>query len=333
MDKARLQDPAHPPHSQRPPRRPAECCQPFGRTTVTCGCAGKRIPRTQGEDFSLPVVSARGTAVSATETSTPVVPRDLRRCWRLPCAQGWPLPRTPVDHRRRHRARAASGQPAVTDQDVEAARRKHSTRTVPVPAPQTGSVRASLLRGPAIDALPQPATRTPIDLEALARGYSIADVNAIAGCARPRRAAPRCFVFVSLSMPRPALEKPARPGGAGAAPPSSCAASPTGSLRETVAQVQALIGARRRSPCRSIRRPSTASPSLACPQLRARARRHAARVLRLRGPARGPKPSCARRATSAWTTRWSTCSVPPRRSRLRRHLSWRGFLEVDAPKR
>ena len=62
--------------------------------------------------------------------------------------------------------RARKGQPAVTDQDIEAARRKHNA-TVQVPAPQTGT-SSQAPRGPSIDALPQPATRTPIDLEALA---------------------------------------------------------------------------------------------------------------------------------------------------------------------
>jgi conjugal transfer pilus assembly protein TraU len=53
------------------------------------GHVGRRASEypVRGEDFSLHVVSARGTAVSATRTSTPVVPRAPRRCWRLPCAQ------------------------------------------------------------------------------------------------------------------------------------------------------------------------------------------------------------------------------------------------------
>ena len=57
--------------------------------------------------------------------------------------------------------RARKGQPAVTDQDIEAARRKHNA-TVQVPAPQTGT-SSQAPRGPSSDALPQPATRTPIE--------------------------------------------------------------------------------------------------------------------------------------------------------------------------
>ena len=51
-------------------------------------------------------------------------------------------------------------QPTVTEQDIEQARRRHrepgeaELKAAPVPS------------APAIEALPQPATRTPIDLEA-----------------------------------------------------------------------------------------------------------------------------------------------------------------------
>ena len=62
--------------------------------------------------------------------------------------------------------RVGREQPTVTEQDIEQARRRHrepgeaELKAAPVPS------------APAIEALPQPATRTPIDLEALARGYA-----------------------------------------------------------------------------------------------------------------------------------------------------------------
>jgi conjugal transfer pilus assembly protein TrbC len=132
------------------------------------------------------------------------------------------------------------GQPAVTDQDVEAR------------APQAQRDRASgrrferravsqAPRGPSIDALPQPATRTPIDLEALARGYA-SQTDAMAA-AQGLASGPGLFVFVSLSMPRPALEKLVDQA-ARARASVILRGFAQGSLRETVAQVQGLIGKR-----------------------------------------------------------------------------------------
>ncbi|MCU7370050.1 type-F conjugative transfer system pilin assembly protein TrbC [Paucibacter sp. O1-1] len=131
--------------------------------------------------------------------------------------------------------RARRAQPTVSDQDIEAARRKHG-----VPAPSTGSP-AALPRGPAIDALPQPASRTPIDLEALARGYA-AQSDAMAA-AQGLASGPGLFVFVSLTMPRPALER-LIDQAARARASVILRGFAQGSLRETVAQVQGLIGTR-----------------------------------------------------------------------------------------
>lgn len=131
--------------------------------------------------------------------------------------------------------RARQGQPTVTDQDIEAARRKHGG-----PAPAPGSTSPAL-RGPAIEALPQPVTRTPIDLEALARGYA-SQSDAMAA-AQGLTSGPGLFVFVSLSMPRPALEK-LIDQAARARASVILRGFAQGSLRETVAQVQGLIGTR-----------------------------------------------------------------------------------------
>ncbi len=141
--------------------------------------------------------------------------------------------------------RARQGQPTVTDQDIEAARRKHGAPVpIPVPVPATGSA-SPVPRGPAIEALPQPVTRTPIDLEALARGYaSQSDAMAAAqGLASSLASGPGLFVFVSLSMPRPALEK-LIDQAARARASVILRGFAQGSLRETVAQVQGLIGTR-----------------------------------------------------------------------------------------
>lgn len=129
--------------------------------------------------------------------------------------------------------RARREQPTVSDQDIEAARRKHGPTQVPA-LPATPST-------PRIDALPQPATRTPIDLEALARGYaSQADaMEAAQGLA----SGPGLFIFVSLSMPRPALQR-LIDQAARAHASVILRGLANGSLRDTVAQVQPLIGER-----------------------------------------------------------------------------------------
>ncbi|MFT3815741.1 MAG: type-F conjugative transfer system pilin assembly protein TrbC [Acidovorax sp.] len=134
--------------------------------------------------------------------------------------------------------RARRAQPTVTEQDIEQARRQHSVQ-VDVPASAPSSAAAS------VDALPQPAARTPIDLEALARGYaSQADaMEAAQGLVQGQIKGPGLFVFVSLSMPRPTLERLV--DQAARARASVILRGLTrGSLRETVAQVQPLIGTR-----------------------------------------------------------------------------------------
>ncbi|CAM3345979.1 type-F conjugative transfer system pilin assembly protein TrbC [Paracidovorax anthurii] len=131
--------------------------------------------------------------------------------------------------------RARQGQPTVTDRDIEAARRKHGV------APPAAGGPSAAPRGPAIDALPQPATRTPIDLEALARGYA-SQSDAMAA-AQGLASGPGLFVFVSLAMPRPALEK-LIDQAARARASVILRGFARGSLRETVTQVQGLIGTR-----------------------------------------------------------------------------------------
>ena len=56
---------------------------------------------------------------------------------------------------------------------------------------------------PRINALPQPATVTSLDLGAMARGYAAAG----AGNDTPLTAGPQLLVFISLTMPAPTLEQ------------------------------------------------------------------------------------------------------------------------------
>ena len=130
---------------------------------------------------------------------------------------------------------ARRAQPTVTEQDIEQARRKHSRPPVDAPA------NASAPSAPSVDALPQPVTRTPIDLEALARGYaSQADaMDAAQGLAK----GPGLLVFVSLAMPRPTLQRLIEQA-ARARASVILRGLAHGSLRQTVAQVQPLIGQR-----------------------------------------------------------------------------------------
>lgn len=99
---------------------------------------------------------------------------------------------------------------------------------VPVPA------------APRIDALPQPATKAPIDLEALAKGFD-------AYATQPSLAAtagPTLLVFVSFAMPEATisrlLDQAARAGAA-----LVLRGLVNGSMRDTVERMQRLIGDRR----------------------------------------------------------------------------------------
>ena len=123
--------------------------------------------------------------------------------------------------------------PTVTDQDIDAARRKYSMpsdaelRSAPVPTP------------PNVEALPQPLSRTPIDLEALARGYA----SQAEAMTQAQGLATGLLVFVSLSMPRPTLQRLVDQA-ARAKASIVLRGFANGSLRDTVAQVQGLIGSR-----------------------------------------------------------------------------------------
>lgn len=130
---------------------------------------------------------------------------------------------------------ARRSQPVITEQDIERAKRAHrmpsAAELARVPIPST----------PHIEALPQPRIATPIDLEALAKGYA-AQVDPAAQMPG-MSAGPVLMVFISLSMPQATLQRLVEQ--AARAKASLLIRGLTkGSLRDTVAQVQGLIGQR-----------------------------------------------------------------------------------------
>ena len=124
--------------------------------------------------------------------------------------------------------RARREQPNITDQDMARAQQKYRTPSdaelsaVPVPMQ------------PNIDALPQ-----PIDLEALAKGYSAQSDSKEQ--AQVFATGPGLFVFISLSMPQATLQRLVDQA-ARAQASVFIRGLAGGSLRTTVAQVQGLIG-------------------------------------------------------------------------------------------
>lgn len=131
--------------------------------------------------------------------------------------------------------RARRAQPTVTEQDIEQARRKHGMPPIDLPA------NAPATTAPSVDALPQPVARTPMDLEALARGYAL-QADAMEA-AQSLAKGPGLFVFVSLAMPRPTLQR-LIDQAARARASVILRGLANGSLRQTVAQVRPLIGQR-----------------------------------------------------------------------------------------
>lgn len=122
--------------------------------------------------------------------------------------------------------------PTVTDADIERARQQYRMPTdaelarMPVPA------------APKVDALPQPLTKTPIDLEAIAKGFDTqADTTGLGAGAT-------LLIFISFAMPEPSLtrlvDQAARAGATLLLP-----GLVNGSLRDTVERMQRLIGPRR----------------------------------------------------------------------------------------
>ena len=130
--------------------------------------------------------------------------------------------------------RARRETPSVTEQDVELARQKYALPS------ETGH-RFAPPNSPNLEALPQPATSVPVDLEALARGY--AGQSDAMTRAQGLATGPGLFIFVSLTMPRATLQGLVDQA-ARAKATIVIRGFANGSLRDTVAQVQGLIGKR-----------------------------------------------------------------------------------------
>lgn len=122
--------------------------------------------------------------------------------------------------------------PTVTELDIELARQKYAL-------PGDTGHRSAPLKSPNIEALPQPATQIPVDLEALARGYA-AQSDAMTK-AQGLATGPGLFIFVSLTMPRATLQRLVDQA-ARAKAAIVIRGFANGSLRTTVTQVQGLIG-------------------------------------------------------------------------------------------
>lgn len=129
--------------------------------------------------------------------------------------------------------RAKRSQPAITDQDIERARQRNrmpsDAELNRVPVPST----------PRIEALPQPATRAPVDLGALARGF-----DAQAGqAALQAPSGPGLLVFISFAMPEATLARLVDQASRARAS-LVLRGLVDGSLTKTVTRVQGLIGSR-----------------------------------------------------------------------------------------
>lgn len=128
--------------------------------------------------------------------------------------------------------RARRETPTVTEQDIELARQKYAL-------PSDTDRRSAPQNSPNLEALPKPATPVPVDLEALARGF--AGQSDAMTRAQGLASGPGLFIFVSLTMPRATLQ-----GLVDQAARAKAAivirGFVNGSLRDTVAQVQGLIG-------------------------------------------------------------------------------------------
>jgi conjugal transfer pilus assembly protein TrbC len=130
---------------------------------------------------------------------------------------------------------ARRNQPAITEQDIEQAKRTH-----PMPS-DAELARVPIPSSPRIEALPQPRSTAPIDLEALAKGYA-AQVDPAAQMPG-LGSGPVLMIFISLSMPQATLQRLV--DQAARAKASLLIRGLTkGSLRDTVAQIQGLIGQR-----------------------------------------------------------------------------------------
>ena len=105
---------------------------------------------------------------------------------------------------------------------------------------EPGRGHSALSASPNIDALPSPVQGGPVDLESLAKGYE----TLLARDPAAVPAGPRLLVFVSFAMPEPALRRLVDQA-VDAHATLYLRGLVGGSLKETVARVQPLLGDRR----------------------------------------------------------------------------------------
>ncbi len=130
--------------------------------------------------------------------------------------------------------RVRRSQPTVSEQDIQRARERNRM-------PSEAELRqAPIPSTPRIDALPQPATRAPLDLDALARGF---DATAGQPALHPNPG-PTLLVFISFAMPDATLTRLVDQA-ARAQASLVLRGLAEGSLVRTVARVQQLIGSRK----------------------------------------------------------------------------------------
>ena len=132
-------------------------------------------------------------------------------------------------------ARAKRSQPVITDRDIARAQKNALLPT------EHEISAAAAQSAPKIDALPTANGAKPVDLHALAKGYE-ANADRIAA-ANGFKSGPALLVFVSFAMPPATLQRLVDQA-ARAQTTLVLRGLVNGSLRETVDQVQKLIGTR-----------------------------------------------------------------------------------------
>mgnify|MGYP002784878179 FL=1 len=127
--------------------------------------------------------------------------------------------------------------PTVTDAEIERARQQHRMPT------EAELARVPIPGAPRIENLPRPVTSMPIDLEAISKGFDLQN-GAQAAALTSGKAGPKVLIFVSFAMPEATLQRLVdQAARAGATLVLRGLAN--GSIRDTVTQMQALIGSRR----------------------------------------------------------------------------------------
>lgn len=128
-------------------------------------------------------------------------------------------------------ARVRREQLTISDDDIAKARQRY-TQLPWLEPPPSGKAKA-----PNLDALPVPLASKPVDLAAVADGYQQQVEVAASGLDN----GPSLYLFVSLSMPEPALRRLIAQAAQARATVLIRGLS-EGSLRVTAARLQALIG-------------------------------------------------------------------------------------------